>query len=103
MKIYIVQASWYDDSYEETHQCILGTFSSAESARHYIDVFPEVNEAASRRVSELLEKRKYKRENGQVIDPNDKEPMDAFMAYICFDGAEYDEVDFWVEEYELQE
>ena len=101
MKIYIVEASWYDKLYEEYRFQNIAVFSSKESAQKYIDAFPEVNEAAGRRLDELLDKRGYK--NGQVIDCNDKELMDAFDEHICFNGAPDDKVDFWITEYELRD
>ena len=101
MKIYMVEASWYDDVYEKSYHRNICAFTSKESARNYIDEFPEVNEAAWRRVQELMDKRGYK--HGQTIDGNDKELMDAFDEYICFDGASYDEVDFWISEYEIKD
>lgn len=101
MKIYMVEASWYDDMYKESCMQNLAAFTSKESAQKYIDVFPEVNEAAGRRIDEFLDKRGYK--NGQVIDCNDKELMDAFNEHICFNGAPDDKVDFWITEYELKD
>ena len=101
MKIYIVEAYWYDDIHECNTSMIARVFSSKESAQKYIDTFPEVNEAAERRLDELLDKRGYK--NGQVIDCNDKELMDAFNEHVCFNGAPDDKVDFWITEYELKD
>lgn len=101
MKIYMVEASWYDDVYKESCHRNIGAFTSKESAQKYIDEFPEVNEAALRRFQELMDNRGYK--PGQTIDSNDKELMDAFYAYICFDDASYDEVNFWISEYELKD
>ena len=101
MKIYIVEAGWYDKSYEQSFTQNICAFTSKESAQKYIDEFPEVNEAARRRVDELLDKRGYK--NGQVIDSNDKELMDAFNEYVCFNGVSDDEVDLRISEYELKD
>ena len=101
MKIYMVEASWYDDVYEKSYDRNIAAFMSKESAQKYIDEFPEVNGAADRRVQELLSKRGYK--PGQVIDSGDKELMDALDERICFYGASYDEVDFWISEYELKD
>ena len=101
MKIYMVEASWYDKLYEESCHMNIAVFASKESAQKYIDVFPEVNDAAGRRLDELLDKRGYK--NGQVIDCNDKELMDAFDEHICFNGVSDDEVEFWISEYELKD
>ena len=101
MKIYMVEASWYDKLYEESCHMNIAVFASKESAQKYIDEFPEVNEAAGRRLDELLDKRGYK--NGQVIDCNDKELMDAFDEYVCFNGVSDDEVEFWISEYELRD
>ena len=101
MKIYMVEASWYDDVYEESWHRNICAFTSKESAQKYIDEFPEVNEAAGRRLDELLDKRGYK--NGQVIDCNDKELMDAFNEYVCFNGVSDDKVEFWITEYELRD
>ena len=101
MKIYMVEASWYDKLYEESCHMNIAVFASKESAQKYIDVFPEVNEAAGRRLDELLDKRGYK--NGQVIDSNDKELMDAFNEYVCFNGVSDDKVEFWITEYELKD
>ena len=101
MKIYIVEAYWYDKSYEESFTRNICAFTSKESAQKYIDEFPEVNEAAGRRLDELLDKRGYK--NGQVIDSNDKELMDAFNEYVCFNGVSDDEVDLRISEYELRD
>ena len=101
MKIYMVKASWYDDLYEESECGDIAAFTSKESAQKYIDTFPEVNEAAGRRVQELMDNRGYK--PGQTIDSNDKELIDAFNEYICFDGTSYDDVNFWISEYELKD
>ena len=96
MKIYMVEASWYDKLYEEYRFQNIAAFTSKESAQKYIDTFSEVNEAAGRRLDELLDKRGYK--NGQAIDSNDKELYDAYKKYIpC------DEVDLWISEYELRD
>ena len=101
MKIYIVEAYWYDDICECNTCMIARVFASKESAQKYIDAFPEINEAAGRRLDELLDKRGYK--NGQIIDCNDKELMDAFDEHICFNGVSDDEVEFWISEYELRD
>ena len=101
MKIYMVKASWYDKLYEENECGNIAAFTSKESAQKYIDTFPEVNEAAGRRVQELMDNRGYK--PGQTIDSNDKELIDAFNEYICFDDVSYDEVYFWIKEYELKD
>ena len=101
MKIYIVEAYWYDDICECNTSMIARAFTSKESAQKYIDEFPEVNEAAGRRLDELLDKRGYK--NEQVIDSNDKELMDAFNEYVCFNGVSDDKVEFWITEYELRD
>lgn len=101
MKIYMVETSWYDKLYEEYRFQNIAAFTSKESAQKYIDTFPEVNEAAGRRLDELLDKRGYK--NGQVIDCNDKELMDAFNEYVCFNGVSDDKVEFWITEYELRD
>ena len=101
MKIYMVEASWYDDVYEKSYDRNIAAFTSKESAQKYIDEFSEVNDAAGSRVQELLSKRRYK--PGQVIDRGDKELMDALDEHICFNGASYDEVDFWISEYELKD
>ena len=101
MKIYMVEAGWYDKSYEQSFTQNICAFTSKESAQKYIDEFPEVNEAAGRRLDELLDKRGYK--NGQVIDSNDKELMDAFNEYVCFNGVSDDKVEFWITEYELKD
>ena len=101
MKIYIVEASWYDRVYEQRFEQNICAFTSKESAQKYIDEFPEINEAAGRRLDELLDKRGYK--PGQVIDCNDKELMDAFNEHICFDGIPDTEVEFWIGEYELRD
>ena len=101
MKIYMVETSWYDKLYEEYRFQNIAAFTSKESAQKYIDIFPEVNGAARRRLDELLDKREYK--PGQVIDSNDKELMDAFNEHICFDGVPDDEVEFWISEYELRD
>ena len=101
MKIYMVEAGWYDKSYEQSFTQNICAFASKESAQKYIDEFPEVNEAAGRRLDELLDKRGYK--NGQVIDSDDKELMDAFNEYVCFNGVSDDKVEFWITEYELRD
>ena len=101
MKIYMVETSWYDKLYEEYRFQNIAAFTSKESAQKYIDKFPEVNEAAGRRLDELLDKRGYK--PGQTIDSNDKELVDAFNEYICFDGISYNGVHFWIREYELKD
>ena len=101
MKIYMVEAFWYDDIYKESCHRNICAFTSKESAQKYIDEFPEVNEAAERRLDELLDKRGYK--PGQVIDSDDKELIDAFDEHICFYYTSYDEVDFWISEFELKD
>ena len=55
MKIYIVEAYWYDDIGECNTSMIARVFASKESAQKYIDAFPEINEAAGRRVQELMD------------------------------------------------
>ena len=101
MKIYIVEAYWYDDIHECNTSMIARVFSSKESAQKYIDAFPEVNGAAGRRVQELMDKRGY--EDGQVIDGEDKELMDAMKEHVCIYGVPDDEVDLWISEYELRD
>lgn len=101
MKIYIVEAYWYDDIGECNTSMIARVFSSKESAQKYIDTFPEVNEAAGRRVKELMDKRGY--EDGQVIDGEDKELMDAMKEHICIYGVPDNEVDLRITEYELKD
>ena len=101
MKIYIVEAYWYDDIGECNTSMIASVFTSKESAQKYIDVFPEVNEAAGRRVQELMDKRGY--EDGQVIDGEDKELMDAMKEHICIYGVPDNEVDLRITEYELKD
>ena len=100
MKIYMVEAGWYDKIYEVNCTQNIAAFMSKESAQKYIDTFPEANEEAGRRIQELLDKRGYK--VGQVIDNNDKELMAAFDAHICFNDTPYDELEFWISEYELK-
>ena len=73
MKIYMVVASWYDVHEKSCHRNICA-FTSKESAQKWIDEFPD-----------------------------DKELMDAFDKYIFFGCASHDEVDFWIEEYELKD
>ena len=101
MKIYIVEAGWYDNLYEQSFTQNICVFASKESAQKYIDEFPEANEAAGRRLDELLDKRGYK--NGQVIDCNDKELMDAFNEYVCFNVVLVYKVEFCITEYELRD
>ena len=101
MKIYIVEAGWYDKSYEQSFTQNICAFTSKESAQKYIDAFPEINEAAGRRLDELLDKRGYK--SGQVIDSDDKELMDAFNKHISFYGVPDDEVYLCISEYELRD
>ena len=101
MKIYVVEAYWYDDICECNTNMIARVFASKESAQKYIDAFPEINEAAGRRVQELMDKRGYK--SGQVIDCNDKELMDAMKEHICFCGVPDNEVDLRISEYELRD
>ena len=101
MKIYIVEAYWYDDIHECNTSMIARVFASKESAQKYIDTFPEVNGAARRRVDELMDKRGY--EDGQVIDCDDKELMDAMNEHVCIYGVPDDEVDLWITEYELRD
>ena len=66
MKIYMVEASWYDDLYEESECGNIAAFTSKESAQKYIDTFP-------------------------------------FDEYIDFNGVPYNEVNFWISEYELKD
>ena len=101
MKIYIVEAYWYDDICECNTNMIARVFASKESAQKYIDAFPEINEAAGRRVQELMDKHEYK--DGQVIDVDEKELMDAMNEYICIYGVQDDEVDLRISEYELRD
>ena len=101
MKIYIVEAYWYDDIGECNTSTIARVFSSKESAQKYIDTFPEVNGAAGRRVQELMDKRGY--EDGQVIDGEDKELMDAMKEHICIYGVPDNEVYLCITEYELRD
>ena len=101
MKIYIVEAYWYDNICECNTSMITRVFASKESAQKYIDAFPEINEAAGRRVQELMDKGEY--EDGQVIDSDDKELMDAFNEYVCFNGVSDGKVEFLITEYELRD
>ena len=101
MKIYMVEASWYDDMYEESCMQNLAAFSSKESAQKYIDAFPEINDAAGRRVQELMNKRGY--EDGQVIDGDDEELMEAMKEHISIYGVPDDEVYLCISEYELRD
>ena len=101
MKIYIVEAYWYDDIGECNTSMIARVFSSKESAQKYIDEFPEVNGAAGRRVQELMDKRGY--EDGQVIDGEDKELMDAMKEHVCIYGVPDNEVYLCITEYELRD
>ena len=101
MKIYIVEAYWYDDIGECNTSMIARVFASKESAQKYIDAFPEINEAAGRRVQELIDKRGY--EDGQVIDGEDKELMDAMKEHISIYGVSDDEVYLCITEYELRD
>ena len=101
MKIYIVEAYWYDDIGECNTSMIARVFSSKESAQKYIDAFPEINDAAGRRVQELMDKRGY--EDGQVIDDDDEELMEAMKEYISIYGVPDDKVEFWISEYELRD
>ena len=101
MKIYMVRASWYDDVHKASRCDNIAVFTSKKSAQKYIRTFPEVNEAAGRRVQELMDIRGYK--PGQTIDSNDKELIDAFNEYICFNGVSYNDVYFWIKEYELKD
>ena len=99
MKIYIVEAYWYDDICECNTSMIARVFASKESAQKYIDAFPEINEAAGRRVQELMDKGEY--EGGQAID--DEELMNAMKEHISIYGVPDDEVDLRISEYELRD
>ena len=101
MKIYIVEAYWYDDICECNTSMIARVFASKESAQKYIDAFPEVNGAAGRRLDELMGKCGDK--DGQAIYGDDEELMNAFNEHVCFNGAPDDKVDFWISEYELRD
>ena len=99
MKIYMVEASWYDKLYEENCLQNIAAFTSKESAQKYIDAFPEINEAAGRRVQELMDKGEY--EDGQVID--DEELMNAMKEHVYIYGVQDNEVDLRITEYELRD
>ena len=99
MKIYIVEAYWYDDICECNTSMIARVFASKESAQKYIDAFPEINEAAGRRVQELMDKGEY--EDGQVID--DDELMNAMKKRVYIYGVPDNEVDLRISEYELRD
>ena len=101
MKIYIVEAYWYDDICECNTSMIARVFASKESAQKYIDAFPEINEAAGRRVQELMDKDEY--EDGQVIDSNDEELMNAMKEHVYIYGVPDNEVDLRISEYELRD
>ena len=101
MKIYIVEAGWYDDVYEQSFTQNICAFTSKESAQKYIDAFPEINEAAGRRLDELMDKRGY--EDGQVIDGDDEELMEAMKEHISIYGVPDDEVYLCISEYELRD
>ena len=101
MKIYMVETSWYDKLYEEYRFQNIAAFTSKESAQKYIDTFPEVNGAARRRLDELLDKREYK--DGQAIDGEDKELMDAMKEHIYIYGVSDNEVYLCISEYELRD
>ena len=99
MKIYIVEAYWYDDICECNTSMIARVFASKESAQKYIDAFPEINEAAGRRVQELMDKGEY--EGGQAID--DEELMNAMKEHISIYGVPDNDVDLRISEYELRD
>ena len=99
MKIYIVEAYWYDDICECNTSMIARVFASKDSAQKYIDAFPEINEAAGRRVQELMDKGEY--EDGQVID--DEELMNAMKEHVYIYGVQDNEVDLRITEYELRD
>ena len=99
MKIYIVEAYWYDDICECNTSMIARVFASKESAQKYIDAFPEINETAGRRVQELMDKGEY--EDGQVVD--DEELMNAMKEYVYIYGVPDNEVDLRISEYELRD
>ena len=99
MKIYMVEASWYDHMYEENCLQNIVAFTSKESAQKYIDAFPEINEAAGRRVQELTDKGEY--EGGQAID--DDELMNAMKEHVYIYGVPDNEVDLRISEYELRD
>ena len=99
MKIYIVEAYWYDDICECNTNMIARVFASKESAQKYIDSFPEINEAAGRRVQELMDKGEY--EGGQAID--DEELMNAMKEHVYIYGVPDDEVYLCISEYELRD
>ena len=101
MKIYIVEAYWYDDICECNTSMIARVFASKESAQKYIDTFPEVNEAAGRRLDELMGKCGY--EDGQVIDGDDEELMNAMKEHVYIYGVPDNEVDLRISEYELRD
>ena len=101
MKIYMVEASWYDKLYEENCLQNIAAFTSKESAQKYIDAFPEINEAAGRRVQELMDKGEY--EDVQVIDGDDEELMNAMKEYVYIYGVPDNEVDLRISEYELRD
>ena len=99
MKIYIVEAYWYDDICECNTSMIARVFASKESAQKYIDAFPEINETAGRRVQELMDKGEY--EDGQVVDG--EELMNAMKEYVYIYGVPDNEVDLRISEYELRD
>ena len=101
MKIYIVEAYWYDDICECNTSMIARVFASKESAQKYIDAFPEINEAAGRRVQELMDKGEY--EDGQVIDGDDEELMHAMKEHVYIYGVPDNEVYLQISEYELRD
>ena len=101
MKIYIVEAYWYDDTCECNTSMIARVFASKESAQKYINAFPEINYAAGRRVQELMDKGEY--EDGQVIDGDDEELMNAMKEHVYIYGVPDNEVDLRISEYELRD
>ena len=101
MKIYIVEACWYDDICECNTSMIARVFASKESAQKYIDAFPEVNGAAGRRLDELMDKCGDK--DGQAIYGDDEELMNAMKEYVYIYGVPDNEVDLRISEYELRD
>ena len=97
MKIYMVEANWVDDVYDELVECNIAAFTSVEAAQQFINLFSEVDNEESDYIREILD------ENGFDKAWETVDSMETYDNITTFTYAPYDKrINFWILEYDLK-
>lgn len=97
MKIYMVEANWYDDCYEENVECNIAAFTSVEAAQQFINHFSEVDNEESDYIRKILD------ENGFDDAYKTVDSMKTYANFTTFTYAPYgNKITFWIYEYDLK-